>query len=883
MTEDLTPAEWAELKALWSRVEELPAQARAAAVAEAPVGDAVRRTMADLLADLPAADAPMAAVGPLDRPAFELLGLGATTAANGLAAATGSSDNAPDVDLPLIGRRLGPFRVVRLVGRGGMGAVYEAERADDAYRQRVAIKTLWRGADSGVLLQRFRSERQILAGLQHPHIAQLVDGGSTTEGTPWLAMEFVEGTPIDAWCDARALRLPARLDLFRQICAAVQHAHQRLVVHRDLKPSNILVTDDGVVKLLDFGVAKLIAPTRDDSTLTDAGLSPFTAAYAAPEQATDDAVSTATDVYALGAVLTVLLAGAPPREVQGLTPSERWIAVRDGIVRKPSDIARRAATEVARARGFATPDRVASALAGELDAIVAKALSREPARRYASVEALSDDVRRYLRRERVLARPDSLSYRLLSLARRRPALTAVVVTGVVAVTTAAGVAWQQAVNARAEAHRAERATTFLSGLLTGVNATSYEPTVRLSPSGTFAELLDSALVRVPREFADDARIRARLYLAIGANLATQRRHDHAVDVLDSAQLLAAEGYGRSSPEHARALLEWGAARLEQAGPRAIDSLLTTAARIAATSDAEPELGDRLALLRAAQAMQDGRVREADSLAAQVLVAENARGRRGMLALRAEALRMYASSWTRRDPRDYLARAQAVLALGDSIGVSGTSEQMSALGAQFEALAVLARTEAATAALETWRNTSERMAGTDPIHQAELARQRSYLASVAGDTARRRSEAQAAFDGLRAGLPLSLSDQLLILRSYLDDALARGDTSAAREGAHVGLARLRPSGSPMLLGFGYQGLARAELASRNPDAAIAAAREGARWVRGTDLESLLPLLRRVEVQALDAAGRTRDADSVRALLPKPGSLPRCTPGGDWRGC
>lgn len=862
---ELTPEEWAPLKAVWEQCVLLPAEERSALLSAAELSTAARRVLGELLAlDDSAGER-------LERPAHERLGLISPVQADALA-------------LPsMVGRRLGPYQVLQLVGRGGMGAVYEAERADQAYKQRVAIKTLWRGADSDVLLQRFRSERQILAALQHPNIAQLLDGGSTDEGTPWLAMEFVEGTPIDAWCDARALDIPARLDLFRQVCAAVQHAHQRLVVHRDLKPSNILVSPDGVVKLLDFGVAKLIAPTDDDGTLTGAGLSPLTAAYAAPEQLDETPLSTATDIYALGAILTLLLAGEPPRDVAGLSSPERLLAIRERPPRLPSIIAAAAPMPRVTARRFSGAAKLAAALRGELDAIAQMALRREPMRRYASAEALSDDVRRYLRRDRVLARPDSTGYRIWSFVRRQRVLTAALVTVLTTITVAGAIAWRQARAATAEAERAERATTFLSGLVTGSNATSYDPLVRLAPNGTLAQLLDSALTRIPREFADDPRIRARLYTAIGANLVTQRREDRALAVLDSAQQLAAQGYGRSSPVFARSSLEWANFQLAFAGPPAIARALADAERIAAAHPEETELRARLDLVRASRAMLLGRVHEADSLAARVVDSEKAR-QRTMLSLRAEGARMYASSWIRRDPRDYLRRARAVRVLGDSLGLSDTNEQNTALNAEFEALAVLGRTAEAARRLDEIRQNVERLAATSPSARLGIARLRAYLAGVTQNQAERGAQAALALALLDQGAAADQSSRLQVYNTYIDDALARGDTAAARRVARRSVRELEPSGAPMIMGFASWYLARTELAARDASAALRAVEFGQEWIdRAPDLESLHPLLRRVQLEALTQLGRVTEADSVRRSVPPRGAIPPCTPGGDWKGC
>ncbi len=857
----LTPAEWAALKSCWADLEGLPLSEQQRQVERAELSALARATLQSMLSLDDTADPR------LDRSASEMLSVYPT-------ADTGAS---------MIGRRLGAFKVLRMVGRGGMGAVYEAERTDDAYQQRVAIKTIWRGADSAVLLQRFRSERQILAALQHPNIAQLLDGGSTAEGTPWLAMEFVEGTPIDEWCDSRQLDLPARLDLFQQVCAAVQHAHQRLVVHRDLKPSNILVNLEGTVKLLDFGVAKLIAHGSGDGTLTGAGFSPFTADYAAPEQLEEAPVSTAADVYALGGILTLLIAGAPPRSVGEAHPSELIRVIRDDVPRTPSQLALGGGPRVAAARAYATSAKLAHALRGELDAIASMALRREPSRRYASAEALRDDVRRYLRRERVLAKPDGFGYRTWTFIRRQRALSAAIGIVVVGLSAAAIATSQQARVARAEARRAERATTFLSGLVTGSNATSYDPLVRLAPGGTVAQLLDSALVRIPREFSDDARIRARLYTAIGANLVTQQRIERAVAVLDSAQQLAATGYGRNSPEYARARIEWAAQQLYLNGPLALADAVEEAEQIAGANRTNRELAARVALLRSARAMQLGRVGEADSLAAQVLANERGEAR-SMLSLRAEAMRMYASSWIRRDPRDYLKRARSVLRLADSLGLEGTNEQVLALSAEFEALLVLGRTDEASKALERMRSRMPTEIDTAATIRAQYAYKRAYLAGVAGDTVARRRAVDDLLRILQSHPAIGAGDRVNYTGTIVGDALARHDTLVALPLARELATSMKSSGSPMLISFADWYHGQAAVAAKQYDEALQAVAHGARALeRVPDLESVLPLLRRVQWTAYQGLGRTAEADSLRKSVPQRGPIPNCTPGGNWKGC
>ena len=313
----------------------------------------------------------------------------------------------------LLGKRIGAYRLVRLLGRGGMGAVYLAERADEAFRQRVAIKLLPWALATSESRHRFLLERQTLARLEHPHIARLLDGGETADGLPYLVMEYVDGEPIDRFCQRHDLDLVRRLRLFREVCGAVEHAHRTLVVHRDLKPGNILVTAAGAVKLLDFGIAKLLPGAETDEAVlrTVAGRQLLTPLFASPEQVRGEPVTTATDVYALGLLLFRLLVGAHPYRFATESPVEVVRVVCDQPPPRPS-VAAAAGTA-----GLSLP-ALRRRLRGDLDNIVLKALRKEPERRYASVEALSEDLRRHLEQLPVRARPDTPGYRAAKFARR---------------------------------------------------------------------------------------------------------------------------------------------------------------------------------------------------------------------------------------------------------------------------------------------------------------------------------------------------------------------------------------------------------------------------------------------------------------------------------
>jgi non-specific serine/threonine protein kinase/serine/threonine-protein kinase len=374
------------------------------------------------------------------------------------------------------GERIGPYRLVREIGRGGMGTVYLAVRSDDAFQKRVALKVLKRGMDTDAIVRRFRNERQILASLDHPFISGLLDGGTTPGGLPYFAMEYVEGQPIDEYCDARQLDTTARLQMFMKICSAVQYAHQNLIIHRDIKPANVLVTADGTPKLLDFGIAKLLNPDLDGHTLapTAEGSPLMTPEYASPEQVRGEVVTTATDVYSLGVLLYELLTGRRPYQLASRTPAEIARVVCNSVPERPSTAVTRTAGSATHAeavtgaadnpdgsagveRTRATdPQRLRRRLAGDLDNIVLKALNKEPARRYLSVDQFSEDIRRHLAGLPVIARKDTIGYRTAKFVRRnRTGVAAAVVILVALIAGIVGTSWQ-ARAARRERARAEQ-------------------------------------------------------------------------------------------------------------------------------------------------------------------------------------------------------------------------------------------------------------------------------------------------------------------------------------------------------------------------------------------------------------------------------------------
>ena len=402
------------------------------------------------------------------------------------------------------GVRVGDWRLVGLIGRGGMGEVYLAERADGSFEQRVALKLLKRGLDSEELVARFVRERQILARLAHPGIARLYDGGVATDGRPFFALEHVEGLPITDHADRHELALEARLDLFLAVCAAVEAAHRSLVVHRDLKPSNVLVTPEGAVKLLDFGIAKLLE--GDDPALaTRAETRMLTPAYAAPEQILGGAVTTATDVFALGAMLYELVVGRRPFRREGRTPTDLALEVRRERLVRPSEAVRSRAREKVSPDERARLERRARRLTGDLDSILLQALEVDAARRYATVDALAEDLRRHLRGRPVHAHGDTLGYRTRKFVARHRAAVAAAALVTLALAVGLAVALGQAVKARRALARAERVRSFLVSVFEVT-----DPNVARGEDVTARRLLDEGARRAERELAGEPRLAAEM-------------------------------------------------------------------------------------------------------------------------------------------------------------------------------------------------------------------------------------------------------------------------------------------------------------------------------------------------------------------------------------
>jgi tetratricopeptide (TPR) repeat protein len=446
------------------------------------------------------------------------------------------ASQSPDAERDHHGHRIDAWVLERSLGSGGMGHVWLARRNDGQHRGVAAIKMLRVAVADAHANERFAQEGRILAQLAHPHIAMLLDAGFTIEGQRYLVLEYIDGERIDEWCDARSLGIEGRLALFLQVCAAVAHAHAHLVVHRDLKPSNILVQHDGSAKLLDFGVAKLLEQDGAGSaTLTVDAMAALTPGYAAPEQITGAPITTATDVYGLGVILYRLLSGRGAHGPDTSTPAQLTRAALEKEPRRLSDFGVGEETVAIAANRDCTPERLRRALRGDLDVIVAKALKKTPAERYASAEALADDVRRHLDHRPIAARADSALYRLRRFARRNwlPLGTAAMLMLVVIVSAAMVAA--QARQLTREAQTTLAVKDFLFGLFSAV-----DPNETKGKEFTARELLDRGRQRVGEDSRDDPALKAelqsvlgRIYGALGSHADAGDLQKHAIGIFEA--------------------------------------------------------------------------------------------------------------------------------------------------------------------------------------------------------------------------------------------------------------------------------------------------------------------------------------------------------------
>jgi len=519
---------WERLQELFSEAVELPAAKRGEFIARETGDDA---ELCQELLELLECD-----VGQLTGPLTNALGaaLDATTR---------------DRRKAMLGRTIGNYRLVSVLGHGGTGTVYLGERADRQYSAQVAVKIVDSATVHGDLGMRFRAERQILASLNHANISRLVDAGETSEGQPYLVMEYVHGEPVDRYCDMHQLDLRARMKLFLEICTAVQYAHQNLIVHRDLKPANILVTSEGAPKLLDFGIAKLLDAGDAASVLALTRMNDrlLTPEYASPEQILGRTVTTASDVYALGVVLYELLTGMRPYTVPASASQlelERSICVTDPL--RPSASVKRASDSrssdsavdilaIAAARGL-TVEKLQKRLQGDVDAIVMRALRKEPQHRYSSVEQLTTDIRRYLLREPVSARQGNWLYYSRRFVHRHAygvAAGATFIALIISFAVAMSIQTQRVAaerdRAEVENERAEKVSDFMLMVFSAADPFTHE-----GREVTARELLERSGQQVREDLSQHPEVRARLLESIGRAYRRRGDTDKAVSYLEDA-------------------------------------------------------------------------------------------------------------------------------------------------------------------------------------------------------------------------------------------------------------------------------------------------------------------------------------------------------------
>ena len=538
----LKPADWQKVEAIFHDALERPDAARAAYLDEACHGDRALRAEVDALLASHQTDPEFLT------PVVQLSGAGRGE----------SEGDHNDSRVPTIDSRIGSYRLIRQVGAGGMGVVYLAMHEGPGFERPVALKVIRRGLDTEQLLKRFQLERRILAALKHPNVARFTDAGQTPDGRPYFVMEFVEGVPIDDYCRKHQLGVRDRLLLFQLVCDAVQHAHSNLIVHRDLKPGNILVNKAGVPVLLDFGIGKLLEPGQQaEDSRTRTGERAFTPEYAAPEQIRGEPVSTATDVYGLGMLLYVLLAGRRPFSPENGFAFEK--AVLETEPPKPSEFGGRGVDS-------------------DLDTIVLKALRKEPERRYTSVAALADDVQRYLDGLPVRARPDTFTYRTRKFIRRYPlSLSAMAVAFVSLI----GATLYSSAQARAVARERDKAVDVQTFLLEMFGASGRDH----ADSVSVKQMLDAQAALLPTAYPDRPEMRAQMtatiaegydrlgVFALAEPLATQALDERRAilaptnpDLAVSTSLLGWIKYERGQAKDGEALLRQAVALWNNARP-----------------------------------------------------------------------------------------------------------------------------------------------------------------------------------------------------------------------------------------------------------------------------------------------------------------------------
>jgi serine/threonine-protein kinase len=504
----------------------------------------------------------------------------------------------PDGEIPSMeGQTIGAYRLLSLIGQGGMGSVWLAERCDGRFEGRAAVKLLNIALVGRAVEERFRREGDFLAKVTHSHIARLIDAGVSTAGQPYLVLEHVDGQPIDRYCDEKGLGIDARLTLFLDVLEAVAHAHANLIVHRDIKPANVLVSVKGEVKLLDFGIAKLLdddarwggsGAAGVDALTQEAGAA-LTPQYAAPEQLAGRQVTTATDVYALGVLLYVVLSGQHPAGDAVESPHTLIRAIVEVEPRRMSDAVvggAQTAEQLTRhaARRATTVTRLNRALRGDLDTIVAKALKKNASERYVSVSALADDLRRYLHQEPISARADKRWYRAARFVRRHVRAVAAVAAGALVLVAVTAFYTNRLATARdraqREAAKAARVSEALSGLLRGADPIAN----RATPDGfTVTGLLDTATDRVEKELADQPDAQAEIFTIIGRMYRRVGMYDKAQHLLERALISGRAAFGPEHASVAQTLNDLGALAAEkgdyQTAAESLESALTIRRRI----------------------------------------------------------------------------------------------------------------------------------------------------------------------------------------------------------------------------------------------------------------------------------------------------------------
>jgi serine/threonine-protein kinase len=567
----MSPEKWLEVKEIFNAAHDLPPDKRQSFLAEKCPDDELRAEVEALLASAKEAESF------IEAPAL-------TRVANLVTAEKRASH---------VGKQIGAYKIEREIGRGGMGAVYLARRADQEFDKKVAIKLIKRGFDTEEIISRFRHERQILAALEHPNITRLIDGGSTDDGLPFLVMDYVEGLPLNKFCGAQKVSLEDRLDIFLQICSAVNYAHQNLIIHRDLKPSNILVTADGTPKLLDFGIAKLTAP-NSSATLdgTQTTLRVMTPEYASPEQVSGQTVTTASDIYSLGVILYELLTGQRPFRIRTNRAEEISRIITDTSPTKPSESLRRGEEEKRRKGGLEfgkVASQVSSSphlpfsssvLRGDLDNIILMAMRKEPERRYSSVEQFAEDIRRYQNGLPVIAQEDTFAYRAEKFLKRNKAgvaagigITVSLIAGLAATARQARIARRQRDKARLEAQKAEKINQFLQKMLNSADPRTGSKDVKV------IEVLGVAAESIEKDFANQPEIAADLETTLGLTYLSLGHLDSAEKCLKNALDIRLRLFPRVSEEVALGLKNYGRVlqakgELKSAEPLFVESLET---------------------------------------------------------------------------------------------------------------------------------------------------------------------------------------------------------------------------------------------------------------------------------------------------------------------